>query len=84
MWIKPFSTVCLLALSAITMAQTSDAKQDKHVKAAIAEHQKMAKAHSDAAQCLASGKEEKVCHKALYEACPDSGIGKYCGLKHKH
>jgi hypothetical protein len=65
-------------------AQQKEVVLDKHVKAAITDHQKMAKAHSDAAQCLASGKDEKECHKQMAKDCPDVGIGKYCGMKHRH
>jgi hypothetical protein len=74
----------ILTFSAFALGQNKDLKEDKHVKASIADHQKMAKAHSDAAQCLTAGKSEKVCHEALRAACPDSGIGKYCGMKHRH
>lgn len=78
--------LCGLAVSQTKEVQTNkgSAPVDKHTQSAISDHQKMAKAHGEAAQCLASGKSEKVCHEALKTACPDVGIGKYCGMKHKH
>lgn len=84
MILKSLFGVMVISLSALAMSQNNNVKDDKHVKAAIADHQKMAKAHSEAAQCLIAGKSEKICHEALAAACPDSGIGKYCGIKHRH
>jgi hypothetical protein len=84
MFLKTIISMSLLSLCALTIAQGKEDAQQKHIKAAIIDHQKMAKAHSDAAQCLASGKDEKTCHKVLFDACPDAGIGKYCGMKHRH
>jgi hypothetical protein len=84
MKLKYLLTSMLVGISGLVVAQSKDAKEDKHVKAAIADHQKMAKAHNDAAQCLIAGRSEKSCHEALTVACPDSGIGKYCGMKHRH
>jgi hypothetical protein len=84
MLFKTTLSLIVMAASALSLAHTKEVALDKHTKEAIADHQKMAKAHSDAAQCLASGKDEKTCHKELTKACPDAGIGKYCGMKHKH
>ena len=52
-------------------------------------HEKMAKAHSDAAECLKSGKPHDECRKNFKAACKDSG-DKMCGMGmgkgkgHKH
>ena len=55
-----------------------------HAKEAIADHRAMAAAHEAAAKCLESGKDEKTCHAQLAKDCKNLGIGKFCGLKHKH
>lgn len=47
-------------------------------------HRQMAAAHTAAAQCLESGKDEQLCLQALQAACKGLGIGKYCGMKHVH
>ena len=54
------------------------------IKKDIGDHRAMAEAHLNAAQCLASGKPEKECHAQLTKDCKGLGIGKYCGMKHKH
>ncbi len=56
----------------------AEAKKD------IADHRAMAEAHLNAAQCLESGKPEKVCLDQLSKDCKGLGIGKYCGMKHGH
>lgn len=50
----------------------------------IGDHRAMAEAHLNAAQCLESGKPEKLCQEQLARDCKGLGIGKYCGMKHKH
>jgi hypothetical protein len=50
----------------------------------IADHLAMAEAHTAAAKCLQGGKGEKVCHEQLARDCRGLGIGKLCGMKHKH
>ena len=54
------------------------------MKKDIADHRAMADAHLNAAKCLESGKPEKECHAQLAKDCKGLGIGKYCGMKHKH
>ena len=44
----------------------------------------MADAHVAAAKCLQAGKGEKECHAQLVKDCKGLGIGKFCGMKHKH
>jgi hypothetical protein len=63
--------------------------QDKKHSAAeiqkdVADHRAMADAHLTAAKCLEAGKGEKVCHEQLFKDCKGLGIGKLCGMKHKH
>lgn len=66
-------------------ASVAQAKEDPaHLKAIIDQHKAIAAAHQAAAQCLASGKDEEVCHAELAKACKGLAIGKLCGMKHKH
>ena len=75
----------VLALMIAAVSLTARAKDDPaHRKAAIEQHRAIAAAHQAAAECLASGKEEEVCHAELTKACKGIAIGKLCGMKHKH
>ena len=74
-----------LALAGGVMAAEKAAKEDPaHVRKSIEDHLGMAEAHLAAAQCLKSGKAEKECHAQLSKDCKGLGIGKYCGMKHRH
>lgn len=64
-------------------AKDADRKADK-MKEEIAQHRAMAAAHDKAAKCLESGKAEKDCHEQLAKDCKGIGIGKHCGMKHRH
>jgi hypothetical protein len=48
----------------------------------IAKHEKIATAHTQAANCLRAGKPDAVCEGALLQACKGVAIGKFCGMKH--
>lgn len=50
----------------------------------IAKHRQMARAHEEAAQCLAAGTPEKKCQERLREACKGIAVGQYCGMRHAH
>lgn len=76
------AALMLLSLSTATFA--ADGHGDKERKFDIARHRAMAKAHTDAALCLESGKKEEDCDKALQAACKGLAIGKDCGMKHVH
>lgn len=76
------ATVVLFATSTTTFA--ADTHGDKERKEDITRHRAMAKAHTDVAMCLESGKKEEVCDKALQAACKGLAIGKSCGMKHAH
>jgi len=66
-------------------AFTAQKKDDRaHVKKDVADHRAMADAHLNAAKCLEAGTPEKDCHAQLEKDCKGLGIGKYCGMKHKH
>lgn len=85
---------CLTVISFIVMSTTAvsvsvsafaaETHGDKERKVDIERHRAMAKAHTDAAMCLESGKKEEVCEKALQAACKGLAIGKDCGMKHAH
>lgn len=47
-------------------------------------HRALAAVHEAAAKCLESGKPEKECLEKLRQDCKGLGIGKYCGMRHKH
>jgi hypothetical protein len=72
----------VLAGSGLVFA--ADKKDAAHVRKDIGDHRAMADAHLNAAKCLESGKAEKDCQEQLAKDCKGLGIGKYCGMKHKH
>ncbi len=73
----------VLPLAAVA-ADKSKQDDPMHVKQSVADHRAMAEAHLNAARCLESGKAEKDCHDQLAKDCKGLGIGKYCGMKHRH
>ncbi|MEQ1534413.1 MAG: hypothetical protein ABL923_00920 [Burkholderiaceae bacterium] len=82
---KALLTVVTFALLSTTTATfAADAHGDKERKEDVNRHRAMAKAHTDAAICLESGKKEEDCSKALQTACKGLAIGKDCGMKHAH
>ncbi len=83
---KTFLTVVSFAvLSAAALnAVAAESHSDKERKEDISRHRAIAKAHTDAAICLESGKKESECDKALQAACKGLAIGKSCGMKHAH
>ena len=75
----------LLTLSGTLEAAEKGKKDDPaHVRQDVGDHRAMAEAHLNAAKCLESGKSEKDCHAQLAKDCKGLGIGKYCGMKHRH
>jgi len=67
------------------VAQDKGKKDDPaHIRKDILDHRAMADAHLNAAKCLEAGKTEKDCHAQLAKDCKGLGIGKYCGMKHRH
>lgn len=65
-------------------AQAQAPRLNDHVKADIERHLAIAAAHEAAARCLAAGRPEADCVKALQASCKGLAIGKYCGMKHGH
>ena len=73
----------LLPVGAV--AQDKGKKDDPaHVRKDILDHRAMAEAHLNAAKCLEAGKTETECQAQLAKDCKGLGIGKYCGMKHRH
>jgi hypothetical protein len=66
------------------LARADRPHSDRERKEDIARHRALAAAHEAAARCLESGRPEKECLAQLAKDCKGLGIGKYCGMKHKH
>lgn len=77
---------CLLSAAVAGSSAWAQGKPapDEKKKQEIAGHRAMAAAHEKAAQCLEAGKTEKECHVQLEKDCRGIGIGKHCGMKHRH
>ena len=88
-WCTGIGGAVLAAALAVPAAAQDARKKDKphgaeEVKKDIADHRAMADAHLNAAKCLEAGKSEKECLAQLAKDCKGLGIGKYCGMKHRH
>jgi hypothetical protein len=79
-----FVAMALLATPPALAAEKAKLDDPAHVKQDILDHRAMAEAHHNAAKCLESGKPEKECLAQLAKDCKGLGIGKYCGMKHRH
>jgi hypothetical protein len=79
-------TILAAALLAHPAAAQDKGKQPspEAIKRDIADHRTLAQAHENAAKCLEAGKSEKECHDQLAKDCKGVGIGKHCGMRHKH
>jgi hypothetical protein len=78
---KTMLTVALLAAAGTVHAQPhGDRERQEDAK----RHRALAQVHEAAAKCLESGKPEKDCQEKLRQDCKGVGIGKYCGMKHRH
>jgi hypothetical protein len=73
-----------MALSTALLAQSEKPHTEKQRKEDIERHRHMAVVHEAAAKCLESGRSEKECHEELRKSCKGVGIGRYCGMRHKH
>lgn len=88
-WMTGLAAVAFaVALALPAVAQQAQKKEKPHgaseIRQDIADHRAMADAHLNAARCLESGRSEKDCHAQLAKDCKGLGIGKYCGMKHRH
>ena len=70
-----------LALSGPALGQPHG---DKERQEDAKRHRALAAVHEAAAKCLEAGKTEKECQDKLRQDCKGLGIGKYCGMKHRH
>ena len=79
---KTFIAAVLATLALHVYAQD----KPEHKKELIENHRAIAAAHQAAAQCLASGKDEEICHEELKTSCKRLPvIGASCGMrKHQH
>lgn len=73
-----------LTMPAVAAERKARDHDQAHVAKVVGEHRAMADAHLNAAKCLESGRSEKECHAQLARDCKGLGIGKYCGLQHRH
>ena len=81
--------VAALLIAAPVLAQDKAKKSEKphtsaEVQKDIQDHLAMADAHTAAAKCLQGGKGDKECRAQLAKDCKGLGIGKLCGMQHKH
>ena len=76
--------VIIVALAFPVLAQDKSKPPSEAIKKDIADHRTLAQAHENAAKCLEAGKPEKECHDQLAKDCKEVGIGKYCGMRHRH
>lgn len=83
-WLVALVVAGLVATPSVLAAEKAKADDPAHVKQDILDHRAMAEAHLNAAKCLESGKPEKECLAQLGKDCKGLGIGKYCGMKHRH
>jgi len=73
-----------LAVAPGAWGQADKAHSERERKEDAARHRALAALHEAAAKCLESGKSERDCHEQLRKDCKGLGIGKYCGMRHKH
>ena len=77
---KAFLFLGLICLTANLYAEEKkDAKKEMNSQEHMQMHEKMAKAHKDAADCLKSGKPEEECKTAFHSMCNESGRPEMCG-----
>lgn len=78
-----FATVAMMSQAVAQQAAPKN-PDPKAIAADIAAHRALAQVHENAAKCLESGKSEKECHDQVAKECKGVGIGKSCGLRHRH
>jgi hypothetical protein len=79
-----FAVAGLFTAPSVLAAEKAKKDDPAHVKQDVLDHRVMAEAHLNAAKCLESGRPEKECQAQLAKDCKGLGIGKYCGMKHRH
>ncbi len=78
------AVAALVAAAPLVVAQSAAPHTDKERKEDIARHRALAAAHEAAARCLEAGRPQDECLAQLAKDCRGLGIGKYCGMKHRH
>lgn len=80
------ATIVIAGILAASGAALAAQKKDdaEHVRKDVGDHRAMADAHLNAAKCLQAGTAEKECQAQLAKDCKGLGIGKYCGMRHRH
>lgn len=71
----------LLGIVQFALAQDQAPTQEQSpapIQEAVQMHEKMAKAHQQAVECLKSGKTEDECREAFHAMCKDAGGPKMC------
>ena len=81
---KVIHLVAVLVLAATPVLAQEKKPNPEDVKKDIAALRQIAQVHDNAAKCLEAGKSEKECHDQLQKECKGVGIGKYCGMRHRH
>lgn len=71
-------------VAAVASAGKPSIKLDAHTQEDMERHLAMARAHEQAAQCLASGQSYDACQKQLQTQCKGLALGKNCGMRHAH
>jgi hypothetical protein len=78
------SVVLVAVFAGSAFAQADKPHSEKERKEDIVRHRALAAVHEAAAKCLEAGKPEHECLAQLAKDCKGLGIGKYCGMKHRH
>ena len=73
-----------LLVLAFPCASFAQPHGDKERQEDARRHRALAAVHEAAAKCLEAGKPDKECQEKLRQDCKGLGIGKYCGMKHRH
>ena len=75
-------TILLLSIftGSFAFAQTESTTKPALDTAHIEMHEKMSKAHQQAADCLKSGKPVEECRTAFQSTCKDVGEPGHCGM----
>lgn len=74
-----FSALLLCAPSTGFAEDKAPVKNNEQNQDHIQMHERMAKAHQQAADCIKSGKTEEDCRKAFHEMCKEAGGPEKCG-----
>jgi hypothetical protein len=74
----------LMVVAMTVYGQSDPAHGEKERQQDAARHRALAALHEAAARCIDAGTPVKECHEQLRKDCRGLGIGRYCGMRHKH